>query len=79
MYFPFYTDKTTCTNSIYNSLPVYMGDRKNELININADWYRFDFTDETAADIQNIVNAFKRGDKLKDGTFTRGHYYRGVL
>lgn len=79
MYFPFYTDKTTCTNSIYNSLPVYMGDRKNELININANWYRFDFTDETAADIQNIVNAFKRGDKLKDGTFTRGHYYRGVL
>ena len=79
MYFPFYTDKTTCTNSIYNSLPLYMGDRTKELSHINANLYRFDFVEETVEQIQKIVNDFKSGKKPEEGTFTRGHYYRGVL
>ena len=79
VYFPFFTNKFNCTNSIYNSVPVYMGDRIDELKNINASLYRFDFTDENQEEIKRIFKSFKSGTKLDDGSFTRGHYYRGVL
>ena len=56
-----------------------MGDRTKELSHINANLYRFDFVEETVEQIQKIVNDFKSGKKPEEGTFTRGHYYRGVL
>ena len=77
-YFPFYTDTDTCTNVIYNSVPVYMGDRVRELKNLGCSWYRFDFTDETPDRMEYITDMFDKGEKLPEGTFTRGHYYRGV-
>ena len=52
---------------------------KNELAHINANLYRFDFVEETVEHIQKIVNDFKSGKKPDDGSFRRGHYYRGVL
>ncbi len=77
-YFPFYTDTDSCTNVIYNSVPLYMGDRYNELKKLSATWLRFDFTDETEAQMEYIADMWDAGKKLPDGTFTRGHYYRGV-
>ena len=77
-YFPFYTDTDTCTNVIYNSVPVYMGDRARELEKIRCAWLRFDFTDETPETMEYITDMFDKGAKLPEGTFTRGHYYRGV-
>ncbi len=79
VYFPFYSNKQTCTNIIYNSVPVYMGDKIDELTSINASWLRFDFVDETPEQIKQIAQCFKAGTKMPEGTFTRGHYYRGVL
>ena len=35
--------------------------------------------EESVEQIQKIVNDFKTGKKPEEGTFTRGHYYRGVL
>ncbi len=79
VYFPLFLNKQTCTNSIYNSVPVYMGDRVDELKTINASWLRFDFVDETPEQMKRIVEDFEKGIKMPEGTFTRGHYYRGVL
>ena len=79
VFFPLYKNMQTCTNSIYNSVPVYMGDRISELNEINTSWLRFDFVDETPEQMKNVVECFKSGAKMQEGTFTRGHYYRGVM
>lgn len=59
---------------IFNPLPIYLGDRMDE---INTDFIHFYFTDESKSDIEKIVNMYKSGDKY-DGRYTRGLYYRGV-
>ena len=76
VYFPLYTDKLTCTNTIYNSAPVYMADRMDELPG-NLSSMRFIFTTETPEEVTDIYNKYKNNEKHDDG-FTRGHYYRGV-
>ena len=75
--FPVQCIKGECVNVIYNSAPLYMGDRLNELSKINASFYRFDFTDETPKDIYSILNQYESGKK-SSGFFTRGHFYNGV-
>ncbi|MBQ7901716.1 MAG: U32 family peptidase, partial [Clostridia bacterium] len=77
-YFPFYTDTSSCTNTIYNSVPLYMGDRRHELDKLNVSLMRFDFTDEDEQQMEQILAAFDSGKKMPEGTFTRGQYYRGV-
>ena len=59
---------------IYNPLPVYLGDRMDE---ITTDFIHFYFTDEAKEDIIHLVNMYKNGDKMFDN-YTRGLYYRGV-
>lgn len=60
---------------ILNSLPLYMGDRQNE---INADFLHFYFTTETKSQVEKIISSFESGTPL-DEKYTRGLYYRGVL
>ena len=76
MLFPLFTDRDMCINTIYNSAPVYMADRLNELPD-NVSSYRFIFTLETQEEIKEIFKKYKNREKY-DGDFTRGHYYRGV-
>lgn len=59
---------------ILNSLPLYMGDRQNE---INADFLHFYFTTETKSQVEKIISSFESGTPL-DEKYTRGLYYRGV-
>lgn len=59
---------------ILNPLPLYMGDRMNE---IKTDFVHFYFTNESKEQIYALVNMYKKGEKL-DTTYTRGLYYRGV-
>lgn len=60
---------------ILNPLPLYLGDRMSE---VKTDFVHFYFTDESRADVEQIVNIYKKGEKL-DSKYTRGLYYRGVL
>ena len=60
---------------ILNSLPLYMGDRQNE---INADFLHFYFTTETKSQVEKIISSFESSTPL-DEKYTRGLYYRGVL
>ncbi len=76
--FPVFTNKYNCTNTIYNSAPICMSDKVNELSKLNVNCFRFIFTTETENEIDNILNLYKKGIK-PDFDFTRGHFYRGAL
>ncbi len=75
--FPVFTDKRSCTNTVYNSAPVYMADRLHELPTEGVCAHRFIFTTETPEEIQRVFLNYKN-KSVCDGDFTRGHYYRGV-
>lgn len=59
---------------VLNPVPVYMGDRQNE---IKTDFIHFYFTDESKNQVEQIINLFKTGGQF-DGKYTRGLTYRGV-
>lgn len=60
---------------ILNSRPIYMGDRTEEIKNI--DFMSFLFTREKAKSVDAVLDAYRKGKKAK-GDFTRGLCYRGV-
>lgn len=68
-----------CSNypcvEILNPLPLFLGDRINE---IKTDFIHFYFTDESANEVEDIINRYNTNSSL-DGKYTRGLYYRGVL
>ena len=76
--FPVITNCHTCINTIYNSVPVYMGDKLSSLKQMNSSFLRFDFTIETPDEIHKIKNMYDAQEKYLSGDFTRGHFYRGI-
>ncbi len=75
--FPVITDKNSCTNTIYNSLPVYMADKLTDDVSADVSYMRFVFTTESAGDIFDIYRMYKNKER-PSFDFTRGHYFRGV-
>ncbi|MBE6894750.1 MAG: U32 family peptidase [Ruminococcaceae bacterium] len=60
---------------IFNAVPIYMGDRKNE---IASDYISLNFTVENSGETEKIIGKFINGDAFgKD--FTRGLYYKGSI
>lgn len=59
---------------ILNPLPLYMGDRMDE---IKTDFVHFYFTTETKDQVEQIIKLYNEGGKM-DKKYTRGLYYRGV-
>lgn len=70
-------DKTNCTNVIYNSTPVYMGDKMHDIYSSGIACALLDFTFESSEEIEEIFTLYKQG-KPFGKAFTRGHFYRGV-
>ncbi len=64
-----------CTQ-IFNSIPLYMGDRLQELN--KTDFYTLLFTDETPQQKNDVLACIRQHKKIKDG-YTRGLYEKGVL
>lgn len=62
-------------SELFNSRPVYMLDRLNEIK--NTDFDMLVFTTEQEEEIKAVLNRYKNRSK-PDGEFTRGLYYRGV-
>ena len=60
---------------ILNSRAIYMGDRLDEIKNV--DFITFLFTREKRENVDAVLDAYRKGKKAK-GDFTRGLYYRGV-
>ena len=60
---------------IFNAVPIYMGDRKEE---IASDYISLNFTVETQQQTETIIEKFIEGEAFgKD--FTRGLYYKGSI
>lgn len=62
-------------SEILNSRPVYLADRMREIP--PCDILFFNFTVESKAEVEEIINAYKNGEKPR-AEFTRGLLYRGV-
>jgi putative protease len=60
---------------LYNSVPTSMTDQQEALHGF--DFGLLSFTTETAAEAEEVIRCWKRGEKLPYGV-TRGLYYRGV-
>ena len=60
---------------IFNAVPIYMGDRKEE---IASDYISLNFTVETQHQTEAVIGKFINGEAFgKD--FTRGLYYKGSI
>ena len=71
--FPVMCHKSYC--EVLNSRVIYMGDRLEEIKNV--DFLSFLFTKEKAKTVDAVLEAYRKGKKAK-GDFTRGLCYRGV-
>lgn len=65
-----------CRNEIFNSHPLFMAGRLREIKGI--EYFILSFTFETVEQCENIISMY-RLNKGNMETFTRGHFYRGVL
>ncbi|MBR5507151.1 MAG: DUF3656 domain-containing protein, partial [Clostridia bacterium] len=73
-----------CYCELLNSKPLYMADKFDELLKTPLNVYKLMFTTEKPEECARITLDYQRamaGEKvsgMKENTFTRGHYYRGV-
>lgn len=72
--FPVVCSPYPCVEML-NSVPLYMGDRMNE---VKTDFAHFYFSVETPEEVNHIVSLFETGAKA-DFQYTRGLYQRGAL
>ena len=63
-------------SEIYNSRPIVLSDRLNELKKFN--FIVLNFVDETKEQAQTVINTYKSVD-MPQGEYTRGLYYKGVI
>jgi len=68
--FPLY-GMPDCTNVIYNSVPIYMADKKIELEAAGISRFHFIFTDETPEECDRIILAYINGEAPGDGVAIR--------
>lgn len=66
-----------CYNIIYNSQPVYLLDRIEELQKTGAGAYRIMFTTESRDEVNQVLVQWTEHEKAQTD-FTRGHWKRGV-
>ena len=67
-----------CYNILYNYVPLYLGDRMEEVYQIGPGRIRLMFTTERQQEVRQILNAYFEGKELPEGTYTRGHWKRGI-
>jgi putative protease len=63
--------------TLYNSVPVYMGDKLDGLIQGGVTHGRFIFTDETAEETHRVINAYTHQTPAQI-KYTRGKYFSKV-
>ncbi|MBR3396888.1 MAG: U32 family peptidase [Lachnospiraceae bacterium] len=77
--FPVYCDCFACRNIIYNSVPLSLISRKEEVKELQPGGVRFVFTDEPAEQVRSLLNSWIQEEPYReDFEFTRGHFNRGV-
>ncbi|MCB2285810.1 U32 family peptidase [Clostridium algidicarnis] len=72
------TDKF-CRSHIYNTVPINLIDKIEELKGFGADSFRLDFIDEDYEKVISVLSTLKNKELLEGmADYTRGHYKRGV-
>ena len=51
-----------CTNTVYNSVPVWMADREGVLRQSGISVYDFIFSDESAEEVERVIRAYRAGE-----------------
>ena len=85
--FPMLCDgnRGSCRCVLLNSKPIYMADKAEDITRLKINGIRLIFTVENFSQCGKIIEEYKRalrGEKaavMENNTFTRGHFYRGVL
>lgn len=72
-----------CVAELLNSKPVFMADKLGDLISTGAKYIKLIFTTETPHQCGRVIDIYNNAlngeiTKMRENTFTRGHYYRGV-
>ena len=67
-----------CYNILYNYVPLYLGDRMEEVYQIGPGRIRLMFTTERQQEVRQILSAYFEGKELPEGTYTKGHWKRGI-
>ena len=67
-----------CYNILYNYVPLYLGDRMEEVYQIGPGRIRLMFTTERQQEVRQMLSAYFEGKELPEGTYTRGHWKRGI-
>ena len=67
-----------CYNILYNYVPLYLGDRMEEVYQIGPGRIRLMFTTERQQEVRQILSAYFEGKELPEGTYNRGHWKRGI-
>ena len=67
-----------CYNVIYNQVPLYLGDKMQEVYDIHPESCRLMFTTEDDAEMRKVLQNFEQKKPMEEGTFTRGHWKNGI-
>lgn len=73
-----------CYNSIYNSVPLYLGNDLKDFLHMNINHFSIRFTMENEKETKDILDRVEDALKGKESSntktdFTRGHFRRGVM
>ncbi len=74
-----------CHSVLLNSKNIYIADKMKDIVKSGVERARLDFYDEDYSKTLEIIDRYKRAisdgaaEPLEENTFTRGHFYRGVL
>lgn len=82
---PVFCNCTECCNFVFNSIPTYLADKKNEISKLSPQSLRIMFTDESQKNCKQILNLVF-GDissrtityRAADFDHTRGHFNKGI-
>lgn len=67
-----------CYNIIYNQVPLYLGDKLEEVLEVSPRSIRLMFTTETSEQVDKVMELFVRGEEFIESEFTRGHWKNGI-
>lgn len=76
--FPVVRDGDICRSVVLNSVPLYMGDKLDDMSRLGTD-LRLKFTVEDSEQTKEICQNYILGIKCEDMKFTRLHYYKSAL
>lgn len=80
---PVFCNCNECCNYVFNSIPLYLGDKEEEIKTLHPRSLRILFTDEDELNCRNILDMILGKNKLlsyapADFEFTRGHFNKGI-